>query len=209
MSIGFADRRLGREERAAAACARCARQLDDLEAGRLAGVGAEDPRTAGVGDDRDAVAARRRLRRQQRGDVEELAERVGADHAGLAEQRVDGDVGGREQRARCATSVARAPAAERPLLTATIGLLRPTRRAIRANFRALPNDSRYSRITSVFASCSQYWRKSLPDRSALLPTETNAESPRSQPVGGVDDRDPEPAALRQEADAARRSAPAA
>ena len=45
--------------------------------------------------------------------------------------------------------VARAPAAERPLLTATIGFVRATRRAIRANLRGLPNDSRYSRITSV------------------------------------------------------------
>ena len=37
---------------------------------------------------------------------------------------------------------ARAPASERPLFTATIGLERETRRAMRANFRGLPNDSR-------------------------------------------------------------------
>ena len=38
--------------------------------------------------------------------------------------------------------VARNPAADRPPLTATIGFFRPTRRAIGANFRGLPNDSR-------------------------------------------------------------------
>ncbi len=51
--------------------------------------------------------------------------------------------------------LALAPAAERPLLTATIGLRRPTRRAIRENRRGLPNDSRYSRATEVSGSCSQ------------------------------------------------------
>ena len=44
---------------------------------------------------------------------------------------------------------ARAPASERPALTATIGLRLPTRRAIRANLRGFPNDSRYSSTTSV------------------------------------------------------------
>jgi len=38
--------------------------------------------------------------------------------------------------------VARAPARVRPLFTATIGLARPTRRAIRENLRGFPNDSR-------------------------------------------------------------------
>ena len=42
--------------------------------------------------------ARDRLLGQQRGDVEQLVQRVGADHAGLLEQRVDGDVGGGQQR---------------------------------------------------------------------------------------------------------------
>ena len=45
-------------------------------------------------------------------------------------------------RAPVCDPVARAPAAERPLFTAMIGLLRPTRRAIRANLRGLPTDSR-------------------------------------------------------------------
>ena len=37
---------------------------------------------------------------------------------------------------------ARVPAWLRPLFTTTIGLLRPTRRAIRLNLRGFPNDSR-------------------------------------------------------------------
>ena len=36
---------------------------------------------------------------EQCGDVEQLRQRVGADHAGLAKQRVDGDVRGGQQRA--------------------------------------------------------------------------------------------------------------
>jgi hypothetical protein len=51
--------------------------------------------------------------------------------------------------------VARAPALERPLLTTAIGLRRATCRARRENFRGLPNDSRYSRMTSVRGSASQ------------------------------------------------------
>ena len=44
------------------------------------------------------LPAGQRLAREQRGDVEQLGERVGADHARLAEERVDGHVGGGEQR---------------------------------------------------------------------------------------------------------------
>ena len=51
--------------------------------------------------------------------------------------------------------LARAPATERPLLTASTGLVLATRRAIRANLRGLPNDSRYSSTSAVRSSCSQ------------------------------------------------------
>ena len=44
-------------------------------------------------------------------------------------------------RAPVCEDVARAPAAVRPLFTATIGLARPTRRASRENFCGLPKDS--------------------------------------------------------------------
>jgi hypothetical protein len=73
---------------------------------------------------------------------------------------------------------AREPALERPDLTAMIGFLRATRRAILANRAGLPKLSRYSRITSVRGSSDQYWIRSLPETSALLPTETKLEMPR-------------------------------
>ena len=47
-----------------------------------------------------------------------------------------------------------------------------TRRAIRANRRGLPNDSRYSAITSVPSSCSHHWSRSLLEMSARSPIET-------------------------------------
>ena len=75
------------------------RQLRDLHPGRLAGVGAQDPGAAPVGDDHDPVPARDGLRRQQRGDVEQLVHRVGPNHARLLEQRIDGHVRGRQHRA--------------------------------------------------------------------------------------------------------------
>ena len=65
----------------------------------FAGVRAQDRRSAGVGQDRHAVARRQRLAREQPGDVEHLPDRLGAQHPGAREQRVDGHVGGREQRA--------------------------------------------------------------------------------------------------------------
>ena len=51
---------------------------------------------------------------------------------------------------------ARAPASECPALTATMGLLRLTRRAISANLRGLPKLSTYSRMPSVRGSSPQY-----------------------------------------------------
>jgi hypothetical protein len=45
-------------------------------------------------------------------------------------------------RAAVCDEAARLPAVVRPLLTATIGFFRETRRATRLNVRGLPNDSR-------------------------------------------------------------------
>ena len=50
---------------------------------------------------------------------------------------------------------ARVPAAERPDLTATIGRVRATSGASRANVRGLPKLSRYSAITPVRGSSCQ------------------------------------------------------
>ena len=70
------------------------------------------------------------------------------------------------------------PWEDRPDFTATIGLDREVRRAIRLNLRGLPMDSRYSSSTSVAGSSSQYWIRSLPLTSARLPAETKVDSPR-------------------------------
>ena len=71
------------------------------------------------------------------------------------------------------------PVAAAPVLTATTGLVRDTRRAIRANLRGLPNDSVYMAITVVLSSCSQNCSRSLPEMSLLSPSDTNQETPRS------------------------------
>ena len=76
----------------------------------------------------------------------------------------------------CDDAARRAPAV-RALLTATIGFAVVIRRAMRPNRRGFPNDSRWSANTAVPGSCSQYSRKSLPERSALSPIETNEENP--------------------------------
>ena len=67
-------------------------ELGEREPGRFAGVGAEDAETAGVRDHADAASVRERLGGEQRGGVEQLLERLCAEHAGLAEERVDCDV---------------------------------------------------------------------------------------------------------------------
>ena len=61
--------------------------------------------------------------------------------------------------------------------TVSTGILAPTRRAVRANLRGLPNDSRYSTASLVTSSCSHHISMSLPDTSSLLPTEANEEIP--------------------------------
>ena len=69
------------------------------------------------------------------------------------------------------------PCELRPDFTATIGLVRDVRRAIRLNLRGFPIDSRYSSRTSVLGSSSQNCIRSLPLTSARLPAETNEDSP--------------------------------
>jgi len=64
-----------------------------LEACTRARVGGEDAGSAGVADDRDPAAAGDRLMGEDHRGREQLVERVDADHARLAEQRVDGDIG--------------------------------------------------------------------------------------------------------------------
>src|SRR5579862_6462510 len=66
------------------------------------------------------------------------------------------------------------------------------RRARRPKRRGFPNDSRYRRIVDVEASCSQYWSKSLPETSALLPTLTKLDRP--SPRAAASDRIARPSA---------------
>ena len=79
-------------------------------------------------------------------------------------------------------AAARAPAAVRPDLTAMIGFFFETRWQISRNRCGLPKLSRYIRMTCVRGSASQYSSRSLPETSALLPSDTNIErpSPRSR-----------------------------
>ena len=65
--------------------------------------------------------------REQRGDLEQLLQGVGADHAGLLEEGVDADV---------------RPGAVYRAATATIGFSRATVGASCANLRGLPKLSR-------------------------------------------------------------------
>ena len=65
------------------------RERLDPQAGRHAGIDAGDRRSAGVGDDRHAVAPRQRLVREQLGDVELLVQGLDADDARVVEERVD------------------------------------------------------------------------------------------------------------------------
>jgi hypothetical protein len=113
--------------------------------------------------------------REQGGVVELLVERVDADDARVVEEGVDGGLRGR---APVCDEAARRPAGLRPLLTTITGLDAVSRLQILAKRCGFPRDSRYRRTTSVPASCSQKRRKSLPDRSALLPIDTNEDSPR-------------------------------
>ncbi len=112
---GIRDARLGREHRAQTGDGVLA-QRGQLEAGGLARVGAEDPEAARIRHDPDRAALEPPARREQRGDVDELLQRLGANHAGLPEERVRGGVGARERgrvRARGALAALGATALER------------------------------------------------------------------------------------------------
>jgi hypothetical protein len=74
-------------------------------------------------------------------------------------------------------AAARSPSSVRPAYTVSTGMARPMRRAVRANFRGLPNDSRYSTPSLVTLSRSHQVSRSLPDTSYLLPTEAKDETP--------------------------------
>jgi hypothetical protein len=80
----------------------------------LAGVDGENTGPAGIGDDGDTASGRQGLRLEAGGDVEHLVDRVGADDAGLVEERVDGDVVCGEGRGVTARGTGSAARAARP-----------------------------------------------------------------------------------------------
>ena len=96
MSTGFESEASSGRNASSAATVSVAR-LGHGQAVRLARVGAQDAQPAGVRDDRDAPTRGHGLVREQRRDVEHLLQRVGADHAVLKEEGVDGRVAGRQQ----------------------------------------------------------------------------------------------------------------
>lgn len=51
------------------------------------------------------------------------------------------------------------------------------RRAVLANWRALPNDSRYKTASSVLSSAPHHSSRSVPETSSISPTETSEEIP--------------------------------
>ena len=177
MSIGFArlaSRGSSSRELRPASPSRERRQL---EAGGLAGVGAEDPEAAGVRQHRDAPSRAAAAASRAAPPRRQLLERLGADHAGLVEERLDGRRPSRRAR-RCASRRPAAPAPVRPLFIARIGFLRATRRAIRPKRAGCRTTRGRAAIRSVSRSSSQYSSRSLEETSALLPIETNAERPR-------------------------------
>ena len=74
-------------------------------------------------------------------------------------------------------AAARWPGVDRPAWTVSTGMCALTRRAVRANLRGLPSDSRYMTASLVSPSCSHHISRSLPDTSILSPTEANEEIP--------------------------------
>ncbi len=104
--------------------------------------------------------------------------RIGCDSMTLTVSSSAGTVGTSIKPACWYSAPPISPVAAAPVRTATIGLVRDTRRAIRANLRGLPNDSVYIPITVVLSSCSQNWSRSLAEMSLLSPSETNHDTPR-------------------------------
>ena len=88
---GVRDRRLGRK-RGGEGRTRFLAELRKLQSGSLAGVCAEDPQPTGIREHRDPPAPGDGLAGEQGGDVEQAREGVGTNHAGLAEDGVDGGV---------------------------------------------------------------------------------------------------------------------
>ena len=143
-----------------------------------AGVRAEGAGPAGVGEHGHSVAGRQGLVGEQHREVEHLPQRLGPQHPGMREQRVDGGVGGRKQR-----PVRDAARRLRPRR----GRSSPPRSACARDPRARPPE--LARVAKRLQVEQQHrglgvllpvLRKSLPEKSALSPNDTNDENPMSR-----------------------------
>ncbi len=177
-------------------------ELGHVDPVRLTRVRAHDPRAAGVGHNRHPVAPGDRLLGQQCGHVEELVERVGADHTGLVEQRVDGHVGGGQQRPGVRRGGPR-PGGRSPTLHGQNRLLaRHPRRQPRELARVAERLEVQQRDVGARVLLPEL-EEVVARQVGLVPDRDERRQAESEPPGRLDDRDAEPAALRQEADLPR------
>ena len=133
------DARLGRKQLREPRC-RLVGEPRQFQPRGLARVGRQDPEAAGVRQDGDAPAERERLRGEEHRDVDELLEALR--RITPAWWKSASTAASELVSAAVCDPAAFAPADVRPLLSARIGFERETRRAMRANLRGLPNDSR-------------------------------------------------------------------
>ena len=176
------------------------RQIDHLDPVRLARVGAEDAGAAAIGDDRDPVPPRHRLGGQQRRDVEQLVHGVGPDHTGLLEQRIDGDVRCRQDRAGVRRRGPRA--GSRPSALDghdRLGGRHPPRdppelAGVAERLEVEQDELGAGVLLPVLEEV-------VTGQIRLVPHRDERGQAHAEAAGRADDRDPEPAALRHEADA--------
>ena len=118
-----------------------------------------------------------RLAREQRSRVDQLLERVRADHAGLAEERVDRRIRAGE---RCRVRARRPGAGRRRARLEREDRLAARDRAARAARTCADCRTTRGRAgrRSVSSSSSHHSSRSFEETSALLPIDTNAEKPR-------------------------------
>ena len=135
-------------EETTAARERVRRSSRKLQAVRLACVGGQNPRPAGVRQDRDP----RDLRGSGCCDRSVATSNSSSSACVRMMPACLNSASRRRRRSRAPrwVSAARDPAVERPAFTATIGFVPPTRRAISAERLGLPKLSRYSGMTDVW-----------------------------------------------------------
>jgi hypothetical protein len=197
----IAERRALRQKRAQRAH-RGVGGLRQDQALRFARVGEQDSRAAGVGYHADARTGRNRLCREHRNHVEQFHQRVGADHSGLLEQRLDRDVqiGQRGAMAGGGTPAGRrSPRFDRHDRAAARDLGRQARELARiADTLEIEHDHAGARVVEIV--CEEVV---IGDIRAIAGRNEGRNS-QSAAVHVVEDRDTQRAALRVHPDIAGR-----